>query len=73
VHTYRVALLGGHVFPRWHGLGNVDDRLDALVERGLDAVEVGLNDDLGNDEEHVGDEQRWWSVVAARQSRADVV
>ena len=60
------------MFPRRHGLGDVDDRLDALVERRLDAVEVGLDDDLWNDEQDVGDEERRRTVVAARKCRVDV-
>jgi len=48
--------LNGQVFPRRHVLGDADDPVDALVERGLDAVEARLDDDLRDDEDYVGDE-----------------
>ena len=71
-HLFLMAQLDVEVFPRRHGLGHADHRLDATVERHLDRVEAGLDDDLGYDQHHVGDEQRRWAVVSAGQRRANV-
>jgi len=72
-HLFLMAvLLVGQVFPLRHCLGDVDDRLDGLVERRLDAVDARLNHDLRDDKDDVGEEQRRRSFRATGLGGADV-
>jgi len=60
------------VLPLRHGLSDMDDRLDGLVEYRLDVVKVRLNDDLWDDEHDICDEEWRRSVGASGNSRGAV-